>query len=342
MEKKEDKIIFDKIYSNALHQMMLYDFVQNIGSKKSIGTGSEGNAYLLGEDYVVKSFYRASHGFEDDKEVFVKYIKEMQKYKKEGLNFPEYYAWIINNNPKYTGKFDDQAYNYYLLEERIKGTQFCPEYIEQSYSLFEDFCSEKDFNDFLKTPNQNINLMKEIIKTYINHFIKINEIFESMPESKIEKMMLDTFNIYLTGMYSEPDLFGSNVFFTNDDKDITLIDTRVVNKRGIYLEDGYNTPRAFLEVFRLFEKDDIPFETIKEYDYESLDPAGAIEIYKLIEKNKEVCKSALRKIIKIMKKIEFERKFIDNETFEYLYKIFTDIFSKEESDKLFDEVQRNL
>lgn len=343
MERKEDKEIFNRIYNSAMYQMILQDFVNTKKGKDPIGTGSEGEAYTYGEDYIVKSFFRAVHGFEDDRDVFIKYFKEMQKFKREGVNFPDYYAWLINNNPNFQGKSYEQQYNYYILEERIKGTQFCPDYIEHNYPMFEDFCSEKDFNDFLKTPEQNVMLMKEIVKTYISYFVRVNEIFESMPEDKLEKLVKDTFDIYLKGMYSEPDLFGSNVFFTNNEKDITLIDTRIVHKNGRDdLEEGYNTPRAFLEIFRLFEKDDIPLETVGEYGLDKLDPSGAVEIFNLIDKNKEICKSAMRKIVKVMKKIEFDRGYVTNQTFIKLLKSLENIFGKEESKIMVDEIQRSF
>lgn len=316
----DKKLLNTSMYDFILRGFMLTD------PRTPLWKGSEGEVYSY-DNFIIKSYVNAISDFNEDETLFRRYCEEMQKFKNMGVNLPTFYTWLVIKNNAYNGYPTVQKNKYLILEEKVQGTQISSGYLEENYSLFEDFCSEEEFKSVLNNPLGSLSLIREILKKYIGSIVEVNEMLESMPESAFEKLIVDTFNMFLIGKCSEPDLFGANVFISPDKKDLFVIDNRLLSRKCD--NEEYLKRRALLEVFRMFETNDIPLETLNEFGLDTEAPEIYADIMKLISKNNSVCKSAILKLAGIMKKIESDPKIINAETFKTFGSRMREIFGEE-------------
>lgn len=196
--------------------------------------GAEGRAYFV-DDYVIKKITKEKYSKFD--ELFELYCEEMNKYALKGYNVPYFFAWT-----KKPSKLDKRGniYDYYILQERIKGRQL---YLFDLYDVFDmctDLCSEDEFYDAIEnfeSKKCGTSLYKEILKRFIDDFVQTNELICGMPQDELDKFLLSIHDMFKTGRYSMPDIFVGNVL--RDDKKLSIIDNRL-RDRWVICDEMYN------------------------------------------------------------------------------------------------------
>lgn len=339
-DTRVEKNIENIILNTSMYDLILRGFALT-EHNKPVSKGSEGEVYFY-NDYVIKSYINAISDFNEDETIFKQYCKEMQKFKDMGVNLPTFYTWLVIKNNAYNGYPNVQKNKFLILEEKIKGTPICGGYLGEDFSVFEDFCGEQEFADLMAisrdNPLYNLPLLRKILENYLNSFIEVNEILESMPEKTLEKLVVDTFNMFLIGKYSEPDLFGANVFITPDKKDLMIIDNRLITRKCD--NEEFLKRKALLEVFRIFETNDIALETIDEFDIKNQAPEVYEKLMLQIAKNNKTCKAAILKLSSVMKQICDDPAIINQETFKTFASRMREIFGKEYAQEIVSDTTK--
>lgn len=204
--------------------LKMYEAICNMEELPSAG-GGEGRAYFVDDNYVLKRYYkRLSPDFDN---IFESYCSEMKKFAENGYNVPKIYAWTKMPNFNIMVS-PEQRYDYYILEERIKGRQIFYGQLENIYPICENLCEKDEFLSAIKNPENNKTLFLEILKNYVDDFQNVNEYLNSISEYEIDKFLYDTYTMCIDGKFSVPDIFPGNILIDKDK--FTIIDNRLIKK----------------------------------------------------------------------------------------------------------------
>ena len=133
----------------------------------------------------------------------------------------------------------------------------------------------------------------------------MNELIESMPEAELGNFVSDVYQMYMTGEYSTPDVFPSNILV--DGNHLNIIDNQVVSRakrtesatrrESVYVSDLLNMFYYNSEIYDLSRGALFYLNNKK-----------AIDVSYLRRKNIKVSKAAVIKTINVM------NKYCDNPT----------------------------
>lgn len=248
--------------------------------------GNEATVFFVSEDLALKVFEKPEKNFIKH---FDSYCREIQSFANKGYAVPKIYAWKNDGS------------NLYLLEERVKGRELYIPNLESIYPEFSENYTLDEFKQILLNEmhggGDGFNLF---YKAFIDDYIKINKNFESLPESIIENIIMDIYNMFTQGQYSVPDLYGRNIIF--DGQNFAFIDHRLVRttKRTIKLTSEY-MPGALSAIFRMNKIPKKIFTNyIERYKISEFDYA---EIRKKIAEVKKTGMAGLDRFFKVSKKL---------------------------------------
>lgn len=206
---------------------LLYNIIQNL-DKYAFHQGTEGKAYFIDDKFVVKEYVpkiRKDVNFFDD--VFDSYCSELKQFAEDGYAIPKFYSWLkVPNANKFS--LGEKAFSYYILQEKMPGRWMYNDIdeINDVYELCKHLCSYDDYLALMADPFKgNPKLRREILKTYISDYIKMNQMIESLPAGELEKFVMSAYEMHMNGKFSFPDLYIKNVLI--DQSRISLIDNRV-------------------------------------------------------------------------------------------------------------------
>lgn len=220
-------------------RLFLYDCISHL-NEYSCNVGGEGKAYFVNDDYVVKKYTHKND--EQFHHIFSDYCREMKSFAEKGFNVPKIYAWDFMPNVDRKAR-PECRFDYYILEERIKGRQIFQGNIETIYSICKDLCDRAEFKQTVQIPELNRSLFKKILTRYVEDFQEVNNYLCSMPESQIDKFLFDLYLMCLDGKFSNPDIFATNVL-TND-KGFFVIDNEAKRRVGTELASKRYSDRIF-------------------------------------------------------------------------------------------------
>lgn len=208
---------------------MLLDLIPKRKQFKSFA-GSEGIAYFISSKYVLKE-YTKSDDWNEFNRVFDLYCAELQAHVDSGKNIARVYAWgRIPNMGKYL-KGDKNAYQYFILEERVPGRELYIGYLEDAFSIVSDLCSEEEFRKAL-TNDGSKSLYETIVRRYISDYIEMNQFLESLSDDQLTKFVEDAYLMYKNGKASYPDLFPHNIL-VNEKTSMKMIDLHMKTSDSI-------------------------------------------------------------------------------------------------------------
>ena len=315
---------YDKILMNVIPNLKDYP-------RKS---GGEGVAYFLNEDLVVKEFVSCYDWAAFD-EVFESYCLELQDMQSQGFDIPKIYSWVkiptkANSlNSKYA-----KHYNYYILEERVPGRELFFGFLEECYELCESLCSRKEYGETLRNPNNNVPLFKEIVKTYMTDYIQMNEFLESMPESKLDKLILDAYNLFMFSSFSVPDIHPSNIL-VSDEGNVKMIDNIMTYDEEDRMHTFDERESEFISsLMCLFLYNSEIKHPVKNLYYNLEDTTQMRDLKPLIVKNNKVCKAAIKRIIKQMNKVCEGVSYKERRQYEQMIKNLKSLFSPSEVEQI--------
>lgn len=288
----EQKNFETKEQERAYYVSMLQELIPNL-DKFSFLRGSEGKAYFIDENFVVKKLYS-----DEPVEHFQKFFDEMSDFAEKGLSIPKFYAWKQEeNDPNLIGNL------YYILEERAKGFELFNEY-DEIYSRISDKISFKDYKTAINYPYKNPKLYTQIMYEYINDVNERLGNILSVPEKEFDRFIVSLFKLYKDAKVSMPDIHPGNVFC--DGKTLTIIDQYMCDSKGV--NDGvfHTTKETVMEklledIFKMFDVLYV-FAYMKEFDVEIKD--------KVKQAKQDVLKRAFGTIKKFVKK---SQKLLDYE-----------------------------
>lgn len=264
-------------------------------------SGSEGTAYFVGNNLVVKEYVKTT-GFHSKNlyidSIFDLYCQEIQNFAKQGYLVPEIYSWI-----KYIPKSGVFSKNieprYYILEEKINGRGLYLPSLHDCYLLFEDECSIKKFEKVIKNPNENLSLCKEIIRTYISDYIYANEIVASMSDADLDAFVTTISSMFEQAEYGLPDVHASNVMISENK--LKLIDNYMMVKQESTYFNSQTVEEFLLARFLILFRSN---EKVAEFGLKNklvyFDDSS--DLRSLMDKNLLLCEAALEKIFKSMKR----------------------------------------
>lgn len=279
--------------------LMMYDAISKLDTFP-YSSGGEGDAYFVSDDLVLKRYYKKV-----DKEfdlIFEDYCLEMQKFANLGFAVPKIYAWT--KIPNYNRKVNpENRYDYYVLEERMKGRQLFYGFLEDLYPVCKQLCEKEDFLLAINHPEDDRLLFNEILTAYVKDFQMVNDYLCSMPEAQIDKFLSDAYAMCVDGRFSMPDMFPANIIFNK--KGISIIDNTLENRNT---ED--RTSKDFADslmtnglIWMFFYNNFVtnPREFI-EKDYETVQ-----FLNKKRDKVIKACKQAMVRVMQRLKKVEIDR-----------------------------------
>ena len=240
-------------------------------------------------------------------------------------NYPKIYAWEkIPNIMYYTGKAENK-YDYYILEERVKGRDLYYGFLHDSYGVCKDQITKTEFYNAIIHPQDYFSLFNKIVELYIQDYIKINEFLESMNENDISNFLTSSLEVDKICKFLYSDIHPTNVLIT-DQKKLRSIDPMVdyLDNKDFDLmkiKDSF----ANKVVMLFWANEMIRNETINSYFRLDKEVLGN-RFEKLQRKNAKICKAAMLKFIKIMNKYCDNPMFIDESKFQNTFLCVMDIF----------------
>lgn len=319
------------------YQQILIEQIPYLKTKNHL-CGGEGIAYFVDENFVIKKYIDdiEKHEFENQFELF---CKEWQKYANLGFSIPKLYAWakVLNYN-YYSGK-EKNKYNYYVLQERVKGRElFYGDLIDIYSTLKIDLPFDK-YKQLINTPNINVDLFEHIVKTYLNYIIENNLSLANMSESELNNFIEQTYKIYMFAKYCKPDLHPSNVLI--DKEKLTLIDPEIIlenikfkGKSEKMLNDMF-----LCEILNLFECNF--YISSRDYGLQKV-TNGYCDIQKEIRLNKEACEQAIRKLVGAVKNVCNSHKFSNFNFYRRIAETYDDILGEGKGQKLLNDCDIGL
>ena len=321
------RLEYDDVLLDLIPYLKYFQFVE----------GGEGKAYFIPNGYVVKEYSKVAENDLFDK-YFEAYAREIQGFSKQSLVVPNIYAWnkipqvVVNRNvPKI-------QYNYYILEERIKGRPIFSGPIEDIFHLCTDLCDENQFNKVAANPYLNGALYNEIAKRFVNDYISMNQSIESLSDADIERFVMSVYHMFEKGENSSPDMYPSNVLLTPE-KQLCIIDNHLISKT----EDAYfnaNSPEGLTltGLLFLFLYNEMVGD-LKNLPYFAIEGAN-FDLCGMIEKNSGACDAAIRKIMKVTKKCIEKPVVINKNILERLYLMLKHIVGKDKANEIVEIMQK--
>ena len=289
--------------------------------------GGEGRAYFLFDKLVVKEYFTKT----DDiifQYTFDAYCKEMKSFYEKQYSVPNIYAWTMIPTISRTGKM---GYKYYILEERVKGREIFAGLLDDAYHVCKKVCSEFEFDKVLKNPEENQLLYGEIVKAYASDFLTMNMKIESMPESQLEKFILNIHDMYDGAKYSIPDVYPSNMIYTGDG--ITLIDNNLTDRKNdeatLSKSADEFTVIGMLFMF-LYNEEVSKFKSPPYFLLKDMHLKG------LVLNNMVLCEAAIKKLLKVSKKCINSHYVKDKQVVKRLYEMLDSIMGKERASSIIE------
>ena len=323
--------------SRCEYDFLLLDLIKYLKYFQYV-EGGEGKAYFIGKEYVVKEYSKVVENDLFDK-YFESYCREICDFSKQSLMVPQIYGWhkvpkviIKKNLPKI-------QYNYYILEERIKGRPIFSGPIEDIFHLCKDLCDEKQFYAVAENPYLNGKLYNEIAKRYINDYIVMNQSIESLSDDDIEKFVMSIYYMSEQGEYSAPDMYPSNILITPENN-LFAIDNHLISKReDIYYNSTPPENYTLTGLLFLFLYNEIVGD-LKNYPYFAIEGAN-FDLCGMIEKNSNACEAAIRKVMRVTKKCIEKPAVINKNILERLYSMLKNILGKDRAKNIIEEFELN-
>ena len=306
--------------------LLLYEAINHIDEFPSKG-GGEGKAYFIGNDLVVKRYFRKVDS--EFEAIFEDYCKEMQKFAERGMNVPKIYSWA--KIPNFNRKINpNHRYDYYILQDRVKGRELFYGYLEDIYPVCKKICSRSEFFDSIKNPETNRALFKEILKRYVADYIRVNEYLCSIPESQIDKFLYDIYVMCLDGKFSLPDMFPANIFLSKDK--ISIIDNHCEEKRQNQKTKEFADTAMTSGLVWLFFYNS--FLTSKE-NMSYANPEVSSFLIKYRDKVAKPCKAAMIRFIKRMNAVCSSPKITNKKAYVRDMVMVGDMLTKKDAEEVF-------
>ena len=196
--------------------------------------GGEGDIFFVSDKYIVKSYYNT---YMLSPERFNLFCEELCNYTQFDRRIPKVYAWAVVKEPLDESDFQ---YDYYILEERVKGENLLCR-IDFSYMLFENSgLSKKEFDSILMSKNKRREEFSFLFHTFLSKYLDMVEFMLGLPESEIDKFIESGIDSAVDLKYCFTDIHSGNIMLT--DKSIYLLDN------GIDLSYG-KKPQVFYNLF---------------------------------------------------------------------------------------------
>lgn len=291
---KYDNINFNMLSEEVRHDMLL-EMIPKLHKFRHL-SGGEGTAYFVGENVVVKEYDRVSNRLLLDS-IFEAYCEEARDFAELGYTVPKIYSWVkIPAKKSFLIPTEDR---YFILEERVKGRELFLNKLTQFYHLFQDELSYRRFESIVNNPGNDILMYKQIVKAYISDYISVNAFIESLPDAELERFIMSVYKMFDEGKYSIPDLSTKNVFST--ESGLCVLDN-FMGQRSKHEYFGPMLPEEFLTTMLviLFKANSGIKGVLKNKCITRNDSQG--EFKKLVEENQIVCKAAMEKIFKALKR----------------------------------------
>lgn len=294
--------------------------------------GKEGTAYFIGDDYIVKSIVNSPRQDELAK-FFECYIKEQQKFAKEGYLIPKLHAYKIVNS---IGADGSSSMSFYTLQDRINGGDI---FVRAADSFFENFkrVYDKDYEE--ETYSEDKEIAYSDMETYIQGFIFQNVFLSKLSQDKFDKLVKTAYNMYKEGEYSIPDIHAGNILVNKNG--FNVIDNYMVDRTSnpkfynVIKPDSFLTSR-FLNVFN--ENLRIS-KTIK--DPRLIKNANIQTLYKLDKENMFYTSKVIKKImISIKKCIEKDDYFEINSFLAMLRRRLSHYLSQQQTESILKELEK--
>ncbi len=308
------------VLGESMNDKILASFVPNLG-KFSWLSGTEGRVYFVDDDYVVKQYFAR----DEDAEMFFRFCEEIKNFGDMGYAVPKVYSWtaIPSRNKK--------LFNFYVLQERIKGSMLFESDLSKIYSRCQSFCDKADFSKAIKYKAKNADLFGMIVGEYIKAYLETNQALLSLSDSELERFVMTDYNMGVESLYSSPDVQSANIMF--DGKKLTAIDNAFLG----FKKENYDNPesvRAMVirDMFLMF----IDNERVKKHsriccaNYDVLD--------RLKKQNEDVCFEAMKRYVKTATGLLGSNKLGEFD-FGVCEKISTDVFGKKRSEEICKEIE---
>lgn len=296
---------FKEININSNYDEVLKGLIPQIKSFK-FKRGSEGMAFFVGKEFVVKYYQRIDF----NNELFKKHCEELKSYTNLDFSYPKLYSWAIVPVAE-----EDRIFNYYILQEQIKGSELYP----HGFSGFENhcmsFCSKKEFNKAIEKVEYNKALYQKILEAISLIFRDINMQLVEMPEEEKIKFIKTFYYLKRNSEYSLTDLHAENVLF--DGTNMTLIDNVICdrNKRqwmsydGTFIEKRCQLSTVY-DLLYLFSENRSLMHLISGYIEETKENPDK-NILKLEKENKKYLSKFMVDWVKFCKEIVLSEKLIN-------------------------------
>lgn len=305
---KTDQNKEDEKYSKIIQDFLPYE------RQSMYLSGSEGMAFFVGDDYVIKKYPQLSWV---DVEGLYYYYDEILKFHNAGINLPKFYQYFV-----------DPDHSFYILQERIKGESLRVDFLEFDYPMFAKLCSRKEYDEILEDPSKNILLFSEIVMIYAHKFVEISKMLEGVSDKELEKFVLSVFYMYENAHYSRPDCHSTNVFLT--DKGMYHIDNYMINSHEFKKFNSRTADErkseAFMELFKMLEENDVLNQLFYDYKVCMTNDKLYKDLKKITEQNVKVCREVTNKLAKVIKRAMDNPEIIGKKELNFLYTLLCRIF----------------
>lgn len=260
--------------------------------------GYEGCVYFINDDLIIKKF-DTKKNYEILELVFEAYCEESNKFESMGYSIPKIFAWARVPKKKIV---DGRSFDFYILEQRLPGKNMFIGKIDNIYESLNLQFSSKDFGHIILAPEKYVEEYKYIVKKYLETYIEMNRIIDTMSIREIEKFIETVYAVYLKGEYNVPDVHAKNVLYTNDS--LNLIDNYMCRRKSLVLLNKYTAYEFILSrIIILFRQNNYIGELKKNYFNGSITSAiSSAQIEEMINENMSLCASSLKKMVLAMQK----------------------------------------
>ncbi len=299
--------------------------------------GGEGRAYFVFDKLIVKEFLN----FDDEylfSSMFDNYCREMKKFYDKGYAVPKIYSWVkipsvINNSGKHK-----IAYRYYVLEEQVKGRELFSGLLEDTYHLCKNLCDEKTFDKLVLNPEIDKSLYAEMVANYIKDYITMNKTIEAMDERQLERVIYSVYQMFKFGEFSVPDMYPSNMLY--NDGEVVMIDNNFSERKNdeIYLKHTADdfTLTGMLFMF-LYNEQVSGFKKSKSFKEKDKRRINA-----LISKNTLFCEQAIKKVLKVGRRMVDEKLVLDDKIMLCIFETLNNIMDSDKALQIMKIAQPNL
>ena len=314
-------------------QMMLFNLLPHLENYTQ-KSGGEGTAYFVGDEFVVKKFESTKNNFVSQT-AFSAYAEEMQKFAHQGYHVPQIYAWL--SIPKGFDTFD-----FYILEEQVKGRQVYTGFLSESCHLFEDFCSKLQFQKLLLMPEIDMPMFEEIFRRFVGDYVMMNEMLLDMNENTLEKFFLDIDGMFKGSKISIPDVYHGNVFV--NDSGLCLIDNRVVpSDIQLTYEDLSSQDFTISRSLQLLDINEVAWKDYLNYKIQDFSSMAKVETLNLSSRHEMLTKCLIEKFIKVLNRtfdnptVSCKEEFVD--VYDMMFRIFR---SDEEAERVLKPINKSF